>query len=239
VVHDEATGCTAAVDTPEVGPILSILAEKKWSLTHILNTHHHWDHTGGNEELIAKFPDVEVVVPKSEAHKIKGKISRGVEGGDTLKVGSIDFEVMDVGGHTLGHVAYYAPACKAAFVGDSIFALGCGRMFEGDYDQFSKSLERIKNLPDDTLLYCAHEYTAANAKFALTVEKNNQDLLDRVEDIKEKRSKNLPTVPTTVALEKATNPFIRLQAAKQALGLADDLDDVAIFKTIRKLKDNF
>jgi len=239
LLHDEETGCTAAIDTPEVAPIVKALEENQWTLTHILNTHHHWDHTGGNVELCAKFPDVQIVAPKKEVAKTPPRVDVAVEHGDVVRVGSFEFQVVDVGGHTLGHVAYYSEAQGAAFVGDSIFAMGCGRMFEGDYDQFTASLKRLVALPDATVLYCAHEYTEANARFAVTVEPNNEDLRRRVDDVRAQRAADLPTVPTTVALEKATNPFVRFDAARKALNLPADASDVDVFTAVRKLKDNF
>ena len=146
---------------------------------------------------------------------------------------------MDVGGHTLGHIAYYAPEQKSAFVGDAIFAMGCGRMFEGTYPQFTASLKRLAALPDDTTLYCAHEYTEANGRFALSVDGSNPQLLERIDDVQKKRKQGLPTVPTTVALEKATNPFIRFDAMKTVLNLPPDTDDIGVFTTLRQAKDNF
>ncbi|KAJ8605872.1 hypothetical protein CTAYLR_000568 [Chrysophaeum taylorii] len=239
LLHDPSSGATAAIDTPEVEPIVATLREHSWKLTHILNTHHHADHTGGNQELKTKYPGVVVVGPRSEQHKVRGGIDVPVEGTDRVLVGSLELDVIDVGGHTLGHVAYYSSVARSCFVGDSIFALGCGRMFEGTPEQFHKTLQRLMDLPDDTKLFCAHEYTEANAKFAATIETDNEDLLHRIDEIKADRAKGLPTVPTTVELEKRTNPFVRINAVRKALALPPDTPDHMVFAELRRRKDRF
>lgn len=238
LLHDELSGATAAIDTPEVEPIVSVLEANDWKLTHILNTHHHFDHAGGNNELRRMYPDVLVAAPRREVSMI-GHVDVPVSHGDIIAVGSLEVEVLDVGGHTLGHVAYYSPVAHSCFVGDAIFVLGCGRMFEGTYDQFHASLQRIKALPPETELFCGHEYTEANAKFAATIETDNKELFDRIEAIKQLRAKGLPTVPTTVDLEQRTNPFIRLDAVRTALGLPDQTPDVEVFALVRQKKDSF
>lgn len=237
LVHDPTTGATASIDAPEVRPIVKALKENDWTLTHICSTHHHHDHVGGNSELRKLYPGVVVVGPRAETHKFD--IDVPVAHGDTVKVGDVTFQVIDVGGHTLGHVAYYSPDNKCAFVGDSLFVMGCGRMFEGTYEQNTESLKRLKALPDDTVLYCAHEYTQANGKFAISVEPNNPDLSARIRDVAEKRKQGLPTVPTTLQLEKLTNPFLRFDQLRIALELPADADDVSVFAAVRKAKDKF
>ncbi|KAJ1457632.1 hydroxyacylglutathione hydrolase [Pelagophyceae sp. CCMP2097] len=238
LLHDPATGATAAVDTPEVAPLVAVLQSKGWTLTHILNTHHHADHCGGNVDLKRFYPGLQVVAPAAESAKIRGGVDVAVQGGDVFRFGEVDIETIEVGGHTLGHVAYHVPAAAACFVGDAIFALGCGRMFEGSYSQFWASLGRIQQLPDATALYCAHEYTAANARFALSIEPGNAALVARVADITKMRAAGEPTVPTTLALERATNPFIRPAAVRAALGLGE-MADVDVFAELRKRKDTF
>lgn len=239
LLHDPTSGATAAIDTPEVEPIVSALKENNWKLTHILNTHHHADHTGGNQELKAKYPGAVTVGPRSEMQKIRGGIDVPVEGADRVLVGSLELDVLDVGGHTMGHVAYYSSVARVCFVGDAIFCLGCGKMFEGTYPQFHASLQRLMDLPDETKLFCAHEYSEANAKFAATIETDNDDLFERIDEIKNLRSKGLPTVPTTVALEKQTNPFVRIEPVRKALGLSSDTQDHQVFAEVRRRKDEF
>lgn len=184
------------------------------------------------------YPGVIIAAPRTEVSRI-GHVDVPVSHGDIIAVGSLDIQVLDVGGHTLGHVAYYSPAARSCFVGDAIFALGCGRMFEGTYEQFHASLQRINALPPETELFCGHEYTEANAKFAATIEPNNKELFDRIEAIKQLRAKGHPTVPTTVGLEQRTNPFIRLDAVRTSLGLPDHTSDVEVFALVRQKKDAF
>ena len=238
LVHCAETGVTATIDTPEVAPIEAALAEKGWTLTHVLNTHHHFDHAGGNEELKNKH-GCTVVGPKADEGRIPA-IDVAVGDGDTCTFGNIEARVFDVPGHTRGHIAYYIEAASAAFVGDTIFALGCGRLFEGTPEQMWTSIQKLMALPDDTEIYCAHEYTQANARFAVTVDPDNTDLLQRVSEIDAARSRGEPTVPTTLALEKATNPFLRPMAVslRNTLNLPD-ASDVDVFAEIRSRKDNF
>lgn len=236
LVHDSASGETAAVDTPEAGRILEEAAAKGWRITQIWNTHWHADHAGGNEEIKAKTGCT--IVGPAEVERIGHKPDRIVNEGDVVKLGESEARVLNVGGHTLGHIAYVFDRAKTAFVGDTLFALGCGRMFEGQPEQFWTSLQKLAALPDDTTLYCAHEYTQSNARFALHVDPNNADLKARSDQIDSLRQANKPTVPMTLAIEKATNPFLRAPELKTALGLAQAPDWQA-FHEIRKMKDNF
>ena len=238
LIHDSESGATAAIDTPEVGPINAALEQRGWSLTHILNTHHHFDHAGGNEQLKAQW-GCTVVGAANDAARIPG-IDVMVADGDTFALGSANAQVMEVPGHTTGHIAYYFADDGVAFVGDTLFALGCGRLFEGSPQQMWNSLQKLMALPDDTVVYCAHEYTQSNAAFALTVEPNNTELVARAAEIDELRAKGLPTVPTTIGLERATNPFLRPMSAdlQATVGLPDG-DLVAVFAETRKRKDNF
>jgi hydroxyacylglutathione hydrolase len=238
LVHDPASGSTAVIDTPEVAPINSALAEKGWELTHILNTHHHFDHAGGNEALKAQW-GCTVVGAAGDAARIPG-IDVRVTDGERLKFGSTEARIIETPGHTTGHIAYYFADDGIAFVGDTLFALGCGRLFEGSPADMWTSLEKLMALPDDTVVYCAHEYTQANAAFALSVEPGNAALVARAEEIDRLRAAGTPTVPTTIGLEKATNPFLRPDSdnLRATIGMADQ-DAVAVFAETRRRKDNF
>lgn len=238
LVHDSATGATAAIDTPEVAAILNALDTTGWRLTHILNTHHHFDHAGGNAELKAKT-GCTIIGPKGEKDLIPG-IDRAVGEGDIVEVGSARARVIEVPGHTRGHVAYHFADDHVVFVGDTLFALGCGRLFEGTAAQMWTSLGKLMALPDDTTVYCAHEYTQSNARFALTVEPHNAALVARAREIDEKRARGEWTVPTTIALEKATNPFLRAASAdlRATIGLTNAAD-VDVFAETRARKDKF
>ncbi len=235
---DTASGAVAAVDTPDADEINRQLDAAGWRLTHILNTHHHYDHIGGNLTLKEKW-GCEIVGPKGEASKIPG-IDREVSDGDIVMLGEAKTRIIETPGHTLGHIIYHFADEKAAFVGDTIFAMGCGRLFEGTPEQMWRSLNIIADLPGDTKLYCAHEYTKANAAFALSVDQSNRALLLRAEQVNALRAKNLPTIPTTVDDERATNPFLRagddrLQASLGMPGAAP----VEVFARTRALKDAF
>ena len=238
LVHDTETGATASIDTPEVEPINNALAEQGWTLTHILNTHHHFDHAGGNEELKAQW-GCEIIGAACDAERIPG-IDRRVVDGEVFELGNTQVKVLEVPGHTVGHIAYYFADDRAAFVGDTLFAMGCGRMFEGTAQQMWGSLEKLMALPDETAVYCAHEYTQANAAFAITVEPDNEALRQRVEDIARLREQGIPTVPTSIGLERQTNPFVRPQSTnlQQTIDHVGS-DPVAIFAETRKRKDNF
>jgi hydroxyacylglutathione hydrolase len=238
LVHDPETGATATIDTPEVAPINQALAAKGWRLTHILNTHHHFDHAGGNEELKAQW-NCQVVGAAIDAERIPG-IDVALADGDTLTLGSKQARIIEVPGHTSGHIAYYFAADEVAFVGDTLFALGCGRLFEGTPEQMSESLGKIMALPDATTVYCAHEYTEANAAFAVTVEPANPALQQRVKEIQALRAAGKPTVPTSIGLERATNPFVRSDSAElQAVLNLSGADEVAVFAETRRRKDHF
>jgi hydroxyacylglutathione hydrolase len=236
LLHDPDSGETACIDTPDAQAYLREAAAKGWQITQIWNTHWHPDHAGGNEAI--KDPTgCTVIAPAGEADKIAG-IDRTVGQGDTVSLGSWQAQVIDVGGHTLGHIAYFVPEAKLAFVGDSVFALGCGRMFEGTAPQFWASLTRIKALPQDTQLYCAHEYTESNARFAIHADPDNEALQAYVADIGRQRAKGLPTVPTVLHRELETNPFLRADdPAMQARWGGSEPHET--FAAIRAAKDNF
>ena len=238
LIHDPEADVTAVIDTPEVSPINAALEEKGWTLTHILNTHHHFDHAGGNEALKARW-GCTVVGAANDAARIPG-IDVRVADGDSFQLGTRRADVLEVPGHTSGHIAYYFPEDGIAFVGDTLFALGCGRLFEGSPAQMWSSLQKLMALPDDTTVYCAHEYTQANAAFALSVEPDNAALRRRSEEIDRLRAEGMPTVPTSIALEKATNPFLRPDSAdlQRTIGM-EDAPLVDVFAETRKRKDHF
>lgn len=238
LVHDRETGSTAAIDTPDAEAINRELDDAGWRLTHIFNTHWHPDHAGGNLALKKKW-GCAIIGPKGEAAKIPG-IDQPAGEGDDIMLGASKAMVRETPGHTLGHIIYHFPDDGVAFVGDTIFAMGCGRLFEGTAEQMWSSLSMIADFPDDTKLYCAHEYTKANAAFALTVDPQNSTLKTRAAEVDALRAKNIPTVPTTVARERATNPFLR--AADPALQAAINMagaKPVDAFAKTRQLKDNF
>lgn len=238
LVHDRESGTTAAVDTPDAEAIRAQLEAKGWRLTHILNTHHHADHAGGNLRLKAAT-GCTIVGPRADAARIPG-IDVEVDEGDVLELGPHRVEVLDTPGHTRGHIVYYLPDDKVGFVGDTLFAMGCGRLFEGTPAQMWGSLQKIMRWPDDTRIYCAHEYTQANARFALTVEPRNEALVSRAAEVARLRAEQRPTIPTTLAVEKATNPFLRAASPhlRETVGLPD-ASDVEVFAKTRQLKDVF
>jgi hydroxyacylglutathione hydrolase len=234
LIRDEASGLAACVDTPESGAILREVQRLGWNLALILNTHWHPDHAGGNAEIQAAT-GAKIVGPH-EVTRI-APLDREVKGGDEVMLGETRFQVIESGGHTLGHIAFYDPDDRIAFVGDTLFALGCGRLFEGDAEQMWASLQRLAALPDDTRVYCAHEYTASNARFALSVD-DDPALKARAAHVFAARERGEPTVPTTIGLEKATNPFLRAPMLAERVGAAGE-NDVRAFAAVRAAKDVF
>jgi hydroxyacylglutathione hydrolase len=234
LVHDAASGETAAIDTPDADRYLAEAEAKGWRITDIWNTHWHQDHAGGNAAIKAGS-GARVTGPR-EVERIGAAPDRIVQGGDEIRLGAYTARILDVGGHTLGHIAYVFDDSQVAFVGDSLFALGCGRMFEGNPVQMWASLTRLAALPDDTVVYCAHEYTASNAKFALSVDGANPALVAYAQEVTRKRNAGEPTVPTTIGAERAANPFLRVPVLKGGLGIAEDHE---AFATLRRMKDNF
>lgn len=238
LIHDREHGLTATIDTPDPVAIERALAIKGWTLTHILNTHHHWDHAGGNLVLKDKTGCV-IVGPRAEAARIPG-IDIEVGEGDRLAFGHHAAGIHATPGHTLGHIVYHFEDAHAAFVGDTLFALGCGRLFEGTAEQMWRSLQKLMQWPDETRIYCAHEYTQKNARFALTIEPGNQELGDRAADIDRLRANNQPTIPSVLVLEKMTNPFLRPMSLeiRERLSMMN-ATDTEVFARIRELKDRF
>jgi hydroxyacylglutathione hydrolase len=237
-LHDADSGITAVVDTPEVAPIERALGQRGWRLTHILNTHWHPDHAGGNAAL-KQATGCRVIGPRAEAARIPG-LDVAVGDGDEVRLGPHLARVFDVPGHTAGHIAYWFPDARAAFVGDTIFALGCGRLFEGSAAQMWDSLQKLMALPPDTRIYCAHEYTQNNARFALTVEPDNPELVARARRVDQLRARGLPTVPSTLGEELRTNPFLRPASPglQRAVGLVG-APLAEVFGETRRRKDVF
>ena len=236
LIRDPDSGETAAIDTPDAKAILAEADKLGWKLTQIWNTHWHPDHAGGNAEIVAAT-GARVAGP-AEVERIGAKPDRIVDQGDDVKLGGISARVLNVGGHTLGHIAYVFDAEKTAFVGDSIFAMGCGRMFEGTPEQMWASLGKIAALPRDTTLYCAHEYTEANAKFAIYYDPMNRDLQARIEDVKKLRAAGKPTVPMRLDQELKTNPFLRAPLLKNSI-MKPNATDVEAFAELRERKNSF
>ena len=236
LLHDAARGETACIDTPDAEAYLREAKIKGWQITQIWNTHWHPDHAGGNAAIKAATGCM--VTGPAEVEKLGTAPDRVVAAGGTVSLGDYTANVIDVSGHTNGHIAYHLPEAELAFVGDAVFALGCGRMFEGQPDQFWASLSRIKALPAATLLYCAHEYTASNARFALHADPDNAELQEYAAQITKLRAAGTPTVPTTLARELATNPFLRADEPTLAARWGGG-DAVATFAALRAAKDSF
>jgi len=238
LIHEPESDVTATIDTPEAAPILAALEETGWHLTHIFNTHHHWDHTGANLELKEKFGCI-IAGPAGEADKIPG-IDVRLGDGDRFGFGKETATIIETPGHTLGQIAWHFPGSGVVFTGDTLFALGCGRVFEGTPAQMWASLRKLMALPAETAVYCGHEYTQANARFALTVDPDNAALIARAREIDALRAEGKPTIPTTIGLELETNPFLRAEdpaiRAHLAMAQADAAD---VFAEIRARKDNF
>jgi hydroxyacylglutathione hydrolase len=236
LLHDPKSEETTCIDTPDADAYLRAAKEKGWQITQIWNTHWHPDHAGGNA-AIKEATGCKIVAPASELSRIEG-VDRAVGPGDIVCLGEWEACVLDVGGHTSGHIAYHIPDAGIAFVGDSVFALGCGRMFEGTAPQFWSSLSRIKALPPETLLYCAHEYTESNARFALHADPDNPALREYADEVKLRRARGEPTVPSKLERELQANPFLRADdpAMQSRWGGGDA---VATFAALRSAKDNF
>lgn len=235
-------GVAAVVDAPEAAPVLAILEQRGQPLTHIFNTHHHFDHIGSNEELLARYPEAAVYgsVYDAEHERIPG-LTRSLSDGESFAFAGVSCTVRDVPGHTLGHIAYVF-ADGRAFVGDTSFVGGCGRLFEGTAKQMDHALnEVLAGLGDDVLLYCAHEYTESNLRFALSVDGGNERLVAYADEARALREEGRPTVPSTVGLEKAINPFFRADAPalRAASGLPPGAARHEVLGALRSMKDSF
>jgi len=236
LLHDPDTRRTATIDAPDAAPILKALEERGWELTDILVTHHHADHTQGIAALKQAAPGVRIVGPAKEAAKI-GRLDEAVGEGDYVMVGTLKAQVLETPGHTSGHIVYHFAAEDLLFAGDTLFALGCGRPFEEPPRVLYHSLMKLARLPGSVQVYCGHEYTLGNARFALTVDAANELLVERVKEIEALRAEKRFTLPTTIALERATNPFLRAEeaAVKAGVGLPD-ADGVEVFAELRDRK---
>ncbi len=237
LIRDNATGAVASIDAPNGDEVQAALDAKGWKLTHILTTHYHRDHTDGNLQL-KDAHGCKIIGPKDEADRVPG-IDQTVGDGDVVEFGSFKVNVIDTRGHTGGHVTYWIPEASVAFAGDTLFAMGCGRVFEGNNERMWQSLDRFRRLPPETMIYCGHEYTLANAEFALTVDPQNEDLKNRYEEVKAMRTAGALTLPTSIELELKTNPFLRPDAPgiRNHLGMAD-AEDWQVFGEIRERKNN-
>jgi hydroxyacylglutathione hydrolase len=238
LLHDTTTGATAAIDAPEAAPIEAALRQTGWKLTDILVTHHHGDHTGGIAELKDRHR-CRVVAPRGEAAKIP-LVDETVRESDTVKVGHLAANVIETPGHTSGHITYWFPGDKLAFAGDTLFSIGCGRVIEGTPEMMWKSLLKLRDLPGDTRVYCGHEYTLANIRFAQTIEPNNAALAARARQAAEQVAAGKPTIPTTIDQEKAANVFLRadVPAVAAAVGLAGK-PAADVFAEVRARKNKF
>ncbi len=238
LIRDPASGAVAVVDPAEAGAVTEALSARDWRLGAILNTHHHADHIGGNHELKGRY-GCPVIGARADRGRIPG-LDVAVEDGSEYQFGCQTISVIATPGHTSGHLAYYFSETKALFCGDTLFSLGCGRLFEGTAAQMWASLLKLRALPADTRVYCAHEYTLANARFAHTIEPGNPALAARIEEAKRQREHGRPTIPTTLATERATNPFLRADepGVAAALGMTG-APAAEIFAEIRRRKDHF
>ncbi len=238
LVHDPDSGLTATIDSPDAEAIRHALDERGWKLDYILNTHHHQDHAGGNLALKAGT-GCTIVGARADAERIPG-IDIFVSDGDSFTLGEHSARIIETPGHTRAHICYLFEADGLAFVGDTLFSMGCGRLFEGTPAQMWTSLQKIMQLPDETKIFCAHEYTQSNGRFALSVEPDNPALLARMREVAALRAAGQPTVPSTLGVEKATNPFLRpaSTALRARLGLAD-ASNTEVFAETRKRKDQF
>lgn len=238
LVRDRATGVTALVDAPEEGPILAAIGRTGWRPSLLLVTHHHPDHVEANLALKDRF-GLRIVGPRAEADRIPG-IDETVAEGAAITLGEQTVRVVETPGHTAGHVSYHLPVAGVAFTGDTLFALGCGRLFEAPPEVMFASLAKLAALPGETAVYCGHEYTLANARFALSVDPGNARLKARADKVEALRAEGKPTLPTTIAAERATNPFLRADdpAIRQALGM-EAASDAEVFAELRRRKDAF
>ena len=241
---DGETGEAAVVDCAEAAPVLAEVQRRAVRLTTVLATHHHFDHVGGNGDLLASVAGLRIYGSADDAPRIPG-ITHRVRDGDAVEVGRLRGRVILIPAHTSGHVAYYFPVERAVFTGDTLFAGGCGRLFEGDAAQMMASLGKLSALPDDTRVYCGHEYTEKNLRFALTLEPANRALQEKMAAVETLRRAGRPTVPSTIGEEKATNPFLRTESPELAASVRTRRADVpagdrvALFAAVRQLKDRY
>lgn len=239
LLRTPGSGAVGIVDAGDAAPAIAELERQGLQLSHIFNTHHHSDHIGGNAALKARFPEARLIGPRSETARIAG-MDLTVAEGDVVDFGSVSFRAIEVPGHTRGHIAFFSEDAEALFCGDTLFALGCGRLFEGTPAQMWHSLGKLARLPAATRVFCGHEYTQNNARFARTVDPGNAALAQRAEEVDRLRVAGQPTIPSTIGLENATNPFLRADepAVAEAVGLPG-ADPVDVFAEVRARKDRF
>ncbi|MBI1300086.1 MAG: hydroxyacylglutathione hydrolase [Alphaproteobacteria bacterium] len=218
-------GTTAILDPGEADPVIGVLENRGLKLDYILNTHHHWDHVNGNPKLQKHF-DAKLVVPEKEKDKIKGRIDITLKDEDVFGLGSAKADIIETPGHTMGHICFHFSESNVLFTGDTVFSMGCGRLFEGTAEDMFQSFQKIIALPNETMIYCGHEYSESGSKFCLRNDPQNPALIKRIKDVKALREKNLPTIPISLKAEKETNIFMRAETAEE-------------FRTIRKERDNF
>ena len=243
LVIDEATNEAGVVDPSEAGPVADAVKREGVNFTTIINTHHHWDHVGGNKELVQEYPNLRVYGHKRDETRTPC-ISHMVDEGDTVSIGNLEGRFLFIPCHTSGHVAVHFAAEKVAFTGDTLFVAGCGRLFEGTAADMHNNMLKLSALPEDTRIYPGHEYTIKNLEFALTLEPNNAAVAAKLHWAQEARAKNQPTIPSTVAEEKTINPFIRVDSQELRANITKQfpslqLDDVTVLERTRYLKDNF
>ena len=238
IINDINSKTVGVVDPSEAQPIITFLKEKKLKLNYVLNTHHHFDHIGGNLEL-KKIYKAKIVGFDGDKHRIPG-ISIMLKNNEKWNFGNSTVKILHIPGHTLGHICFFFEKERVVFTGDTLFSLGCGRIFEGDHKQMLQSLNKIKKLPKDTMIYCGHEYSYKNAEFCIKYDNNNINLKNKFIKIKELRSKNLPTIPSSLEEELKSNIFLRCDQNELKTKLnMENCEDFKVFKKIRDLKDSF
>ena len=239
IMRCRETGEVGIVDCPEAEPMIALLNKMNLTPNSIWLTHHHWDHINGTPELLERWPDLNVYAYQGDSHRLDN-VTQWLEEGDKVELGNCEAEVIFTPGHTSGHIAYYFAESGALFCGDTMFAAGCGRVFEGTFPQMHESLQKLGALPPETKVYCGHEYTASNVRFALSVDPDNTDLQQYQEQVTQARSEHAPTIPTTLELEWKVNPFLRVnRPAIQQAAEVNPNDPAAVFEAIRRKKDNF
>lgn len=238
LVHDPETGATGSIDAPDADAVMQALGAKGWKLSHILNTHHHYDHTDGNLELKQKTGCV-IIGAALDKDRIPG-LDVPVHEGGIIRIGRIEIQVLETPGHTPGHICFYLANDHAIFTGDTLFSLGCGRLFGDSPENMWKSLQKLMALPPQTRIYCAHEYTLSNAEFACDLEPGNKELADYMEQIKAMRREGKPTIPSSMQLELRLNPFLRSNdpVLKKSISMGG-VDAATVFTEIRRAKDSF